>query len=81
VAGLLAALFFPSWNKDLLSRGWYRDYKTLETRIEKASWMESLFNGPALLAQKREEINVVFHGEGPGGGDNRGIACRIGLGE
>lgn len=67
VAGLLAALFFPSWNKDLLSRGWYRDYKTLETRIEKASWMESLFNGPALLAQKREGIDVVFHGEGPGG--------------
>ncbi len=63
----LAAILFPSWNPSAFSRGWYRDYESLESRLENASWFEAFIKGPEILADLRQSIDVVYHGEDPGG--------------
>lgn len=58
---------FPSWQHDLLSRGWYRDFKPIESALHRAGWLDALWNGPEWLAKQRKGLEVVFHGEGIGG--------------
>jgi spermidine synthase len=65
--GVFIAIHFPSWNQTLLSRGWYRDFETLTSRMIQTSWLNAFFAGPDLLAKQREGIDVVFQGEGVGG--------------
>jgi len=58
---------FPSWQPDLLSRGWYRDFKPIEGVLHRAGWLDALWNGPDWLAKQRQGLEVVFYGEGIGG--------------
>jgi hypothetical protein len=47
---------YPSWNRNILSRGWYRNFQDIEADLERTSWMEALRLGPALLAQQQESL-------------------------
>ncbi len=67
LSGIAVAVHFPSWNPALLSRGWYRDFDTLKTRLCRASWFDALVRGQDILEKQREDITVVFQGEGAGG--------------
>ena len=65
-ASLLLARY-PSWRSDLLSRGWYRDFKPIEQALDRSGWIEAFLRGPDLIADQRKGLSVVFQGEGIGG--------------
>ena len=65
--GVLLMFHFPSWNHELLSRGWYRDFDVIEHELKSTGWFDALWKGPTLLAKQRAGLEVVFHGEGIGG--------------
>ncbi|MBU1054212.1 MAG: fused MFS/spermidine synthase [Proteobacteria bacterium] len=67
VSCIFLIFYFPSWHGDLLSRGWYRDFRTIEHELDRTGWMEALWKGCGLLSKQREGIDVVFYGEGIGG--------------
>jgi spermidine synthase len=68
---LLLCLFilinFPSWNHDVLARGWYYSFDSLEPFFGKTSWFEALWKGPSKIAQSVIDKNVIFYGDGIGG--------------
>lgn len=57
----------PSWNRNILSRGWYRNFQDIEADLERTSWVEALRLGPSLLAHQQENLELVFYGDGIGG--------------
>lgn len=72
VAGLLCAGFlliahYPSWRTELLSRGWYRDFGSIEEDLDRTGWGEALWNGSELIARQRQGLEVVFKGESVAG--------------
>ncbi len=66
IGGLLVARC-PSWNRDVLSRGWYRNFQDIQNKLERASWLDALLRGPELLEGERKGLDVVFYGDGIGG--------------
>ncbi len=58
---------YPCWNRNVLSRGWYRNFQDIEMILEKTSWMDTLRFGPDLLAQQQANLELVFYGDGIGG--------------
>lgn len=66
-AGLLLLSNFPSWNHDILSKGWYYRFEALEKYFNKTSWMESIWNGSSEIARLVAGREVVFYGDGAGG--------------
>lgn len=67
VSGALLIFHFPAWNRDLLSRGWYRHFRDIENRLDRTSWFDALWKGSRLLARERKGLEVVFYGDGIGG--------------
>ncbi len=65
--GLLLIGLFPNWRADLLSRGWYRDFETLQSDLDRTGWTEALFRGSRRIAEHRQGLDVVFKGEGTSG--------------
>ena len=66
-AGWMSMSQFPSWRTDLLSRGWYRDFKTIEADLQRMGWGQALWRGADLIAGRRQGLTVVYTGEGPAG--------------
>ena len=67
LTGFFLCMHYPAWNRDILSRGWYRDFDALKAEMRQTGWIRSLWNGADLLAKHRQGVEVVFSGEGPGG--------------
>jgi spermidine synthase len=67
VSGALLIFSFPSWNRSVLARGWYRNFHEIENDLARTSWTESLWKGARLLARERGGLEVVFYGDGIGG--------------
>lgn len=67
VAGWLGMSHFPAWRTELLSRGWYRDFGTIEPDLERTGWTAALWKGSERIAGRRQGLEVVFQGEGPAG--------------
>jgi spermidine synthase len=66
IGGLLLARY-PSWDRDILSRGWYRNFQDIQNKLERASWLDALLRGPELLEGECKGLEVVFYGDGIGG--------------
>ena len=67
VAGLVVMSQFPAWNTELLSRGWYRDFATIEADLQRTGWVQALWQGTGRIESLRQGLFVVFKGEGPAG--------------
>jgi spermidine synthase len=67
VLGILCLSYYPSWNRSVLSRGWYRNFQDIENALDRTSWWDAFWRGSALLAQQREGIELAFYGDGIGG--------------
>jgi spermidine synthase len=67
---LLALIFlfnFPSWDHNILSRGWYYRFESLQQYFSTTSWLNALKKVPPELAQSVAGSEVVFYGDGIGG--------------
>ncbi len=67
VLGVICLSYYPSWNRSVLSRGWYRNFQDIENALDRTSWWDALLRGSALLAQQRQGIELAFYGDGIGG--------------
>ncbi len=67
VTGVFLILCYPSWNRNILSRGWYRNFQDLEWELEKTSWYDALRRGPEFPTRQQANLDVVFYGDGIGG--------------
>lgn len=67
VLGALLLSHYPSWDRNVLSRGWYRNFRDIQNDLDRATWLDALFRGPAFLARERKGLEVVFYGDGIGG--------------
>jgi spermidine synthase len=66
VAAFFLISHYPCWNRNVLSRGWYRNFQTSRL-LERTSWLDALRFGPDLLAQQQANLELVFYGDGIGG--------------
>ena len=65
--GILLLIHFPSWNHDILSKGWYYRFEDLQKHFNKTSWFEAVWEGPSKMTQSAGNFEVVFYGDGVGG--------------
>jgi spermidine synthase len=65
--GLLLLMSFPSWNHNILYRGWYYRSETLKDYFSTTSWFEAVWKGTSKFAQLMANNDVVFYGDGIGG--------------
>ncbi len=65
--GLILFLSFPSWNRQLLSYGRYRNLEKMGDYLSATSWLEALFSGSKSLAQYETRPEIIFYGDGIGG--------------
>jgi spermidine synthase len=67
VAAVFLISYYPCWNRNILSRGWYRNFQDIEIVLERTSWPDAFRFGPELLAQQQNNLKLVFYGDGIGG--------------
>jgi spermidine synthase len=67
VAAVFLISYYPCWNRNILSRGWYRNFQDIEILLERTSWPDAFRFGPELLAQQQNNLELVFYGDGIGG--------------
>jgi len=67
VLGVIVFLSFPSWNRELLSYGRYRNLENMGDYLTATSWPEALYRGSSSLAEYETRPEVVFYGDGIGG--------------
>ena len=67
IAASLLISYYPCWNRNILSRGWYRNFQDIEHELKRMSWIEAVRLGSDLLAKKQTNLDVVFYGDGIGG--------------
>ncbi|MFC1816388.1 fused MFS/spermidine synthase [Thermodesulfobacteriota bacterium] len=67
ILGLILLLNFPSWNRQLLSSGWYRDFEEQEDYLNAATWLDTLYRIPKIQRQFENLSEVVFYADGTGG--------------
>jgi spermidine synthase len=65
--GILLLINFPSWNHNILSKGWYYRFENLQQYFNKTSWLEAVWRDPSKIAQSADNFEVVFYGDGVGG--------------
>jgi spermidine synthase len=66
MAGLVFCFYLPMWNRLILSKGKYHRFEKIQADIKNVSWVETLLNGPELLA-RAEQGELVYYGDGIGG--------------
>ena len=67
ILGIILFLSFPSWNRQLLSYGRYRNLENMADYLTATSWLEALYRGSSRLAEYETRPEVVFYGDGIGG--------------
>jgi spermidine synthase len=65
--GLFLLINFPSWNHNILYRGFYYRFEILAQYFNTTSWFNALWKGPLENAQSAANNEVVFYGDGIGG--------------
>jgi len=65
--GLLLLVKFPSWNHNILSRGWYYRFEVFKQHFNTTSWVEAAWKGASKIAKYMADTEVVFYGDGLGG--------------
>jgi spermidine synthase len=64
---LLLLINFPSWNHNILARGWYHRFENFEKFFSTTSWFDAVWKGASKFARHVTDIDVVFYGDGIGG--------------
>lgn len=67
VLGVILFMSFPSWNRQLLSYGRYRNLENMADYLAAVSWSEAIYRGSSSLAEYETRPEVVFYGDGIGG--------------
>ncbi len=67
VLGVILLVSFPSWNRQLLSYGRYRNLENMGDYLTATSWPEALYRGSSSLAEYETRPEIVFYGDGIGG--------------
>lgn len=65
--GLLLLINFPSWDHNILSRGWYYRFDAFEKYFSETSWLDAVWKGPSKIARHVSGNEIVFYGDGIGG--------------
>ncbi|MBN1627710.1 MAG: fused MFS/spermidine synthase [Deltaproteobacteria bacterium] len=65
--GILLLVNLPSWNHNILSRGWYYRSENFKQYFSTTSWFEAVWKGASKFAEHVSDIDVVFYGDGIGG--------------
>jgi spermidine synthase len=66
LAGLILCLYFPIWNRQMLSKGKYHRFNEIGLELGAYGWLEALLRGPEIFAS-RQRPEVVYYGDGIGG--------------
>jgi spermidine synthase len=66
LAGLLLCLYFPRWDRYMLSEGKYHRFEFSAANLEKTGWLESLVHG-FKKAEQYEKKELLYYGDGVGG--------------
>ncbi|MHC4160242.1 MAG: tetratricopeptide repeat protein [Planctomycetota bacterium] len=66
LAGVVLCIYFPVWNRLLLSRGKYHRFDEMQAAIRNTGWLETLLHRPEILT-KLEQGELVYYGDGIGG--------------
>ncbi len=66
LAGLFLCLYFPMWNRHLLSKGRYHRFEKIREEIMGTDWLEALLRGSEILTRS-ERYELVYYGDGIGG--------------
>ncbi|MCF7972832.1 MAG: fused MFS/spermidine synthase [Phycisphaerae bacterium] len=64
--GVVLSLYYPSWDRHLLSMGRYQRFDDISLNLGELGWGSALFNGPELL-RKGDESELIYYGDGIGG--------------
>ena len=67
ILSLILLLNFPSWNRQLLSYGRYRNLEKMGDYLSSTSWLEALLFGSRSLSEYETSPEIVFYGDGVGG--------------
>jgi spermidine synthase len=65
--GIFLLINFPSWNRNILSRGWYHRFDTFDKYFSTTSWFDAVWKGASKFARHVAGYEVVFYGDGIGG--------------
>jgi spermidine synthase len=66
MAGLVLCFYYPAFNHLQLATGKYQRFETIRSELTGSGWLESLWQGPQILARS-EKQELVFYGDGIGG--------------
>ncbi|NQV34087.1 MAG: fused MFS/spermidine synthase, partial [Phycisphaeraceae bacterium] len=64
--GMVLSLYYPTWDRHLLSMGKYQRFNDMGLNLGKLGWGNALLNGPELL-RKGEDSELIYYGDGIGG--------------
>ena len=64
--GVVLSLFYPTWDRHLLSMGKYQRFDDMGLNLGELGWGSALFDGPELLRQG-EHSELIYYGDGIGG--------------
>jgi spermidine synthase len=58
---------FPSWDRQALSYGRYRNLSLMQTDFQGTGWFQAFRRGPEILRRHETGREIVFYGDGIGG--------------
>jgi len=64
--GLVLCVYYPQWNRQVLSFGKYHRFQDIETSIRGSNWVEAFLRGSEIMT-RTEDRKLVFYGDGIGG--------------
>ncbi|MEW5725697.1 MAG: fused MFS/spermidine synthase, partial [Thermodesulfobacteriota bacterium] len=67
VIGAALLVYYPSWDRRLLSYGRYQNFPLIEKDLAGSSWPAALVRGPRLLAKYETGREVLYYGDGVAG--------------
>jgi spermidine synthase len=66
LAGVILCVYFPVWNRLLLSKGKYHRFEEVGADVTSHNWLDALLHGPEILV-RFENAELLYYGDGIGG--------------
>ncbi|MEE9371240.1 MAG: fused MFS/spermidine synthase, partial [Sedimentisphaerales bacterium] len=66
LAGVILCVYFPVWNRQLLSFGRYHRFGEIQAAIRDTGWLKALLYGARILSRSQRG-ELVYYGDGIGG--------------
>jgi spermidine synthase len=61
IAAFFLISHYPCWNRNVLSRGWYRNFQDIQVLLEKTSWPDASSHGDRLTQTLSGHFPLLFH--------------------